>query len=352
MKVHSVPPDVWAVLEREPQITGKALSKITGRPARSCRRYVQHYRIGRARCGDSEVRVTSESLDSYVEFCLDDFLNEAPALVEKANQRDPVITFDRFDFNTKQPVAVIFPSCMHLGGRWTAYREFRQLFDRILDMPGIYWASLGDDIEGFLPQFRNARAKVEQLLGIDEQLIVLEHVLDKLYDKNKLLFGVEGQHSGEWMNAKYGYNPIKRMYLERGVPYFDGKGYAEFIVGAQTYNVAFSHKFKGNSIYNPSHPQARATRWDFPNADVVVMGDKHFPSVQQFPIYEFEVEAGHRQNPMVLLLQSGTAKTGPDPYTIKGWSRGRLGWPIVIFSADEHYVRWTWRLDDVEKFLM
>lgn len=37
-------------------------------------------------------------------------------------------------------------------------------------------------------------------------------------------------------------------------------------------------------------------------------------------------------------VQVGTAKTGPDPYTIKSWSPGTWEWPILIFRPDSHQI--------------
>lgn len=135
------------------------------------------------------------------------------------------------------------------------------------------------------------------------------------------------------------------------MPYYDGQVYLNFVVGDQTYRVAAAHEFKGHSQWNPSHPQAKALRFEYPNADVVVMGDKHFPSIQQFPAYLREYRAGNRPSPMVTLLQAGTAKTGPDPYTIRNWAAGYLGWPILVFDADQHRVRHTWYLEDAQAWL-
>lgn len=302
-----------------------------------------------------EQRVSSQKMDEWEEddseFDLDAFLEWAPHQVQQSYKLDPIITHDIMDFKTNDPVAVIFPSCMHLGGRFTAYEEFRNIFYRILDMPRIYWGSLGDDIEGFIEQFRDVKAISDQLLPVNRQYEILKAVLKRLDDKNKLLFGVGSQHGGDWTLRRTGNNPVKDIYLSFGRPFFDGRGYVKFNVGKQVYNVAFAHQFKGHSIYNPNHAQTRALLFDYPNADVVLMGDKHKPSVQQFAIFGDEVEAGNRPSPMVTLVMSGTAKTGPDPYTIRGWSKGVLGWPILIFMPDKHEIKFTWDLEDVEMWL-
>ena len=103
--------------------------------------------------GDNERHVTSEKMEAWehdeTEFDLDEFLEWAPRQVALADKEDPIITHDTLNFHTDQPIAVIFPSCAHLGGRFTAYETFRSILQRVLNMDRVYWGSLGDDIEGF-----------------------------------------------------------------------------------------------------------------------------------------------------------------------------------------------------------
>lgn len=292
-----------------------------------------------------------EEIEEEGDFDLKEFVRWAREEVRRAQLEDPIVTHDTFTFEGDKPVAAIFPSCMHLGGRYTMYEAFEEIFERVLTIPRLYWGSLGDDIEGFLAGFRDVKAVYDQLRPVPYQLEILREVLGKIAEHDKLLFGVSSQHGGKWLRKDTGKDPVKQLYLDMGVPYFDGMGYVKFLVGEQEYNVAFAHSFKGSSQWNPSHPQTRALRWNFPNADVVVMGDRHEPAVQQFPVYKHEFEAGNRKSAMALMLQSGTAKTGPDPYTIENWPTGTMGWPIVVFMPDEHKIKWSWDLDDIQYWL-
>ena len=242
---------------------------------------------------------------------------------------------------------------MHLGGRYTAYDEFKEVFQRALNIPHLYFAMMGDDIEGFPSYFFDVKAVQDQLIQRDRQLLLLEHVLDRINQANKLLYGTGSQHGGKWQEKKEGKNDVKDMYLHTfNVPFYDGAAYLTFKVGQEEYLVATAHEFPGNSQYNPSHPQKRALLTRFPNADIVVMGDKHTPAMQYQTVYTDEVDKGNRRGSGVWLLQSGTMKTGPDHFAVtNGYPRGEMGWPIAVFHPKFHCVEVTLSLGRVEQML-
>jgi len=354
---YPVPSDVYHYLVGNPTVSGAELARQTGLARRSAQRYRRKFLDGDAYPRTREQRVIAQSILEYEEaeeedsFDPYDFINLAPQLVRERQRKDPVITHDKFTLDVDHPIGVIFVSCMHLGGRYTAYEEFRDIYERALRIPNLYWGSLGDDIEGFLAQFPDQMAIIDQLIDVDHQYEVLEVVLSRLADMNKLLFGCGSQHGGKWESRSKGKNTVKDMYRDMHVPFFDGVGYVRFEIGQQTYFIALAHELPGYSQYNPNHSHARASRFRFPNAHVVVAGDKHFPAVQYYPAFVDEYLIGNRSTPYVWLLQSGTAKEGPDKYTVQNWPRGRLGWPIVIFYPNQDRIEVTMYLDRVEEIL-
>lgn len=265
---------------------------------------------------------------------------------------DPVITHETIRIPTDRPVALIFTSCAHLGSRYTFYEGFEAIFSRVLGLDRCYWLSLGDDVEGFLPGFPDGSAIVDQAVANPRaQRRMLAGVLDKLAVQGKLLCGCASQHGGDWVRKRTGDDPIKDLYLERHVPFFDGKGLIQLQVGTETYNLAVAHEFPGSSQYNKNHSQRRAALFDFPGADVVVQGDKHSYAVQEFSLPPFEFDAGLRATYTQWLVQVGTAKTGNDKYSIRGWSRGVLEWPVLIFRPDRHFIAHARDLSLVELML-
>lgn len=283
---------------------------------------------------------------------LETLFDLAKRMQQAIDSVDPVITHAERRFEGDSPVGILFVSCAHLGSRYTFYDEFLALFRRVLATPNLFWLSLGDDVEGFLASFPDASAVTDQAIANPKvQRAMLARILDKLAERGKLLAGCASQHGGDWIRRRTGDDPIKDLYLERDVPYFDGKRLFTLTVGEQTYQIALAHEFPGFSMWNPSHAQRRAGTFDFPSADVVVMGDKHKGAVQRLTLPPFEFDAGLRPSFVQWLVQVGTMKQGLDKYSIRGWSRGVLEWPILVFHPHEHYIEWTDNLTRAQMML-
>ncbi len=283
---------------------------------------------------------------------LDELFKLCRASRSVLNRVDPIVTHDTATFDDGASIGVIFVSCAHLGSRYTFYEEFERIFSRVLDTPRLHWLSLGDDVEGFLPGFRDGSAVTDQAIANPlVQRLMLARVLDKLAERGKLLAGCASQHGGDWYRKAVGEDPIKALYLARRVPFYDGKGLLTLKVGRQTYQVALAHSFPGSSIYNANHAQRRAGLFDFPSADVIVQGDKHRYAVTEMSLPPTEFDAGLRASYMQWLVQVGTAKAGLDKYSIRGWSRGVLEWPVLIFHADRHCIEYTRDLERASTLL-
>jgi len=284
------------------------------------------------------------------DFDLSEALDVADRLQGLMDSVDPIVTSAELFFPDK-PIAIMWTSCAHLGGRYTWHKGVREIFDKILEIPNLYVALLGDEIEGFLPGFRDASAVADQVLPVKIQRKMLAAYLKRWSDAGKVLFGCSSQHGGEWFESAVGLNPIKEEFHAARTPYFDGKGIAKLWVGQELYIAVVAHSFKGSSIYNPNHPQRRATLFDYPSADIAAMGDKHRYSVQHMSDRVDEYLAGLRSSPLVWHVQVGTAKTGPDPYTIRGWQHGYFSWPTLILYPDRHVVKQCFEIDDLEWLL-
>ena len=266
----------------------------------------------------------------------------ARANQDAVNKIDPILTHETIKLTAaKSPIGIIFTSCAHLGSRYVQHPEFAELLGKVLDTPRLYWCSLGDDTEGFTGFFDVASAHEQALADPKLQRKLLAHVLDKLAEHKKLLMGFASQHGSEWMRRKSGQDPIKNLYRERGVPYFEGQAYIKLVVGAQQYKLFGAHQLPGHSMYNRNHAHKRAALFKAPNADVIFQGDKHSYAVQEVSLDSWEYMHETPESPAPRkqwYVQVGTAKTGPDPYTIKSWSPGTWEWPILIFRPDSHQI--------------
>lgn len=354
MSKYPIPFKVYDYLELHFPTDTKTLQEEFDLAARTARRYIQHYREGTAaRSPRPILRLNrpSESAPEPEEFNLQEYIQIFRKLQQLNEEADPVTNIDYFEFETDQPVAITFASCMHLGSRYVEYELFEEVLEEILSIENLYFGSLGDDIEGYISSFRDAGAVESQLIPVKAQREILRNVLKMIVDQEKLLFGCGSQHGGDWEDKRSGLNPIKRMYLDLGVPFYDGTSYLKVQVGEEVYFIAVAHQFPGHSQWNPSHPQMRALRERFPMADVVVMGDKHSPVKQRVPAFPDEFHMGNRKSDYAWLLQAGTLKTGMDKFTIKRWATGMYGWPIVILYPKEHKVDVTFYFDEAQEKL-
>lgn len=269
---------------------------------------------------------------------LDDLIQAAALNQRLSDAVDPVYVKRSMRIETDKPIAILFSSCWHLGSRWVNHEAFRLFFERAIAMDRLYWFVLGDDVEGFV-NFFHARSNHEQALADPlVQREFLAQILDKIASQNRLLAGFAGQHGSDWAAKRSGEDPIKALYRARGVPFFDGKGYINLTVGAQHYRLFGSHKLPGHSQYNPNHAHKRAALYDTPLADLIFQGDKHTYAVQQIAVPSWQVIAEDRLSPTTWFLQVGTAKEGNDVYTIKSWSPGVWGWPIMLFHPTRHEI--------------
>ncbi len=262
---------------------------------------------------------------------------------------DPVITHLEKTIDTSRPVAILLAGCMQTGGRWTFHKMLRDKFAQMLSMPNVYVGLFGDEIENFRSgSFAGARSVMDQAIMPDKQKALWKLFMQRIGPRT--LWGMWSQHGAMW-DERDGHNTIKDTYLAHGIPYFDGMGYVKLTVGSETYNLAVSHEFPGSSMYNKTHPQKRALWQRFPNADAVIQADRHQYAVSEETAYGHEVLAGNRKSPFVYLIQIGTAKGGPDQYTIRGWERGVMEWPWLVLYPNEHTIKVTRHFEDVVQWL-
>lgn len=330
----------WSTIAQEEDMRPNVLRTLAGRHG------LTHQHDARASDDDPQFDINPPEPPT-----LEELFSAARENIRLTDSVDPILNHSTVSWK-RGPVAVIVVSCAHLGSRFTFYEQFDSIFRHVLDTPRLYWLSLGDDVEGFLPSFVDGSAVLEQaLVNPKVQRAMLAAVLDKLAERKKLLAGCSSNHGGAWARRKTGDDPIKDMYRERKVPFFDGKALLSLHVGEQEYHMGIAHSFPGSSMYNPVHAQRRAGLFDFPTADVIVQGHKHNYAVTEMSLPPHEYDAGLRASYIQWLVQVGTAKTGPDRYSMEGWARGVLEWPIMVFREDRHEVTVTRRLQTAQYLL-
>lgn len=287
-----------------------------------------------------------------VEFSWEEVYEVAERLADIAHRAQPAIVTATVHIPSNKPIAIMNTSDWHIGSRFMAYKTFRKILELSLQIPRLYWGVFGDEIDNFpldwLPP------AIMQVITPTTQKQIVHGIVDKLIEKNKLLFSFWSDHPA-FTERRTGENPMEPAYMGR-IPYFHGKGVIKLLLGkeeesAEEYVIYGAHQMKGRSIYNPNHPQMRALLWEVPQADFVVMGDKHQYAYSEFPHHDMAFLSGLHRNRIAHLLQVGTAKNGPDHYTIRGWTKGNFEWPIFVLYPGEHKIKRCYDFGDLEHFL-
>jgi hypothetical protein len=256
-------------------------------------------------------------------------------ILELHKRSDPYQQFLTIDYSqATKPIAMASASDLHLGGGFTDHPAIRDTMELVLATDNLFIGLAGDTIEGFIPGVKPAETVEQQVAPVKAQLKALEALTDELLDHDKLWYMSWGDHDAKWFEQTVGVNLVKMM-VQHKVPYFVGRATIRLLVGEQEYWLLVNHSERFNSQWNPIHPQRRAYERFFP-ADVCIAGHKHKPAFSRFVHYEELRRAGFNLGGPSFLVANGTFKTGPDPYTIRGWDRGVIGVPTLAFAPDEH----------------
>lgn len=276
----------------------------------------------------------------------------AELLAKLTNEMDPTITSTRIHIPTDKPIALMNVGDWHLGSRFVAYKTFRALLDVTLATERVYWANYGDESDNFPMDW--LPPAIQQVITPRSQRLLVNAITQQLIDKGKMLWSFWSNHHG-FTERRIGEDLLAPVFQDN-IPFFHGKGVVKLKIGAneataEEYVIYGSHEFKGSSMYNINHPQMRALLWEVPSADFVIMGDKHKYGYTEVSHHDNAFYAGLHKNHIAHLLQIGTAKTGPDHYTIRGWSAGMFEWPCFILYPDRHVIKRAYDFADLEHFL-
>jgi hypothetical protein len=263
-------------------------------------------------------------------------LDLAEALLEEVKKFDPYVEYFTIDMSdVKEPIAIAVAADLHLGGGFTDHAAIKETMEYILETPNLYMGLTGDSIEGFIPGNKPAAETVEQMaLSTKHQLAAARSLVEEAVMANTLMWMTWGDHDAKWFEQEIGLNSMKQQ-VHRLVPYFTGAGIIRLLLGSEEYFLLINHAFPGTSIHNPNYPQKKAYDKHFP-ADVTISAHLHKPAFQMFHHYDALRRVGLNAGGKSWLVQAGTFKTGPDPYTIRTWSRGILGVPTMVIQPNVH----------------
>jgi hypothetical protein len=232
--------------------------------------------------------------------------------------------FALIEFDTDQPLTVIFISDTHWGSWATDYERLRIITDEILGTPNLYVGLIGD-LEQMAIKLRNVLEVSDNVLPPELQHRFTESWLAEI--QHRVLFSTWDNHAVMREEAGAGYSRFADL-MKRQVIYHNGIGHPDIKVGGETYRLAVSHRFRGNSYLNPVHAQGRYKREEGQDRELIVQGDTHKPGL--FKGHHGRHEAVY-VNCGALQVDSGYAKRHFSLFT-------HAVYPCVTFYPDEHII--------------
>ncbi len=170
------------------------------------------------------------------------------------------------------PVCIVWLADLHLGGGGIDYPRVFEEARIVAETPGTWAATLGDLVDQFILG-RMAAERLETRLSIPDEWVLLRRYLRTLGPKLKVC--VRGNHES-WMGAISGVDYFREVVasIAPDVLYDAHDCRFRLQVGAHSWRVRVRHKWRGSSIYNPSHGIERAAKWD-QNFDIGVGAHTH-----------------------------------------------------------------------------
>jgi hypothetical protein len=170
-----------------------------------------------------------------------------------------------------EPIGIAWVSDLHLGNGHTNYKAIRDDTKLIASTDGMYAIFHGDATDNWI---------VGKLQALQRGQAVSKKMEDKLFVdwvhtiKHKLLAWCSGNHD-EWTTKLAGWEPAKEILKDLNVLYDPYQIHFTLKHGNTNRSVLVRHKWKGGSIYNPTHSiETGWERGDIP-FDIGVGGHTH-----------------------------------------------------------------------------
>ena len=180
----------------------------------------------------------------------------------------------------EEPYGLVFLSDLHFGSPHTDYRQARLDAEVIRDTPGMYAVFHGDGIDNWIIP-KMAGLQRGQAVDFDDEWALLRRWLSILGDK--LIIVVAGNHDN-WTYTLGGIDFLQNL-VDPAIFYDPQQILFTVSSGEHQLRVCVRHKWRGQSILNPTHGMERAAR-DI-DADVYVGGHTHIATLaRQFSVRE------------------------------------------------------------------
>jgi len=308
-------------------------SNSTGRKLRSIKQIASNMSFGKIwkrHTTDPERRKLSHVIPDFTKK-LTKKVDPIKTLVqasERVERHQTDQDYQKIAIKTSKPIAVMNAADLHFGGLDVAYDSLLEHTRFLFEQDNFYIRLFGDDIN--LMIMHGTTSARHDGWTPEEQITWLESFVDECLKRGKIISMGSGNHSDEFTERNAGFGLV-RMVMKNKVPYFRGIGYADLVVGSQTYPIGFVHKTRFNSFMNPLHGNKRLQQMHAelfgasrPICREYITAHTHYPA--------FSVE-GNLPDERIWYIKCGTFKTN-DLYSQRYFGQGRIGVPTTVYHPD------------------
>lgn len=187
-------------------------------------------------------------------------------------QREATITITPEYEHT--PLFIWFLCDSHIGNVFVDYPRFFADYDTVKKTPHFAMVGNGDEVDHFCIDMGKASQGVyEAAINPEQQARFLRELLKTLDEAGKLLSFSFGNHN-EW-SKKVGYKFENTWLADFDAPILNCGGVLTIKYGKQTYRLAMSHSYWGNSKKNPTNALKNFRDFEYPDADAYFLGHTH-----------------------------------------------------------------------------
>ena len=240
----------------------------------------------------------------------------------------------RFDTG---PVMLAMIGDQHIGNGGTNVKRIFEEQKTILQTPGAYVWQMGDVVDNFIVG-RLKEQNMKPSAPIWEQWQLAQEYMDRWDDRMVAFVG--GNH-GAWTMSETQID-YRRDICPDGVLYDGDDIRATVTVGSAEYEIWARHKWRGHSIYNPTHGQERAMRFADPDPDIFVGAHTHEGSMFREVIHEGRRKAA---------VQIGTYKLHDDHAREQGYPESDGSTACTLILHDDGSFHGMADLDAAKRYM-
>ena len=270
-----------------------------------------------------------------------EFLRHAQRLEGKFDFGVKEATFHPIPEYPNAPIAIWHGTDIHYGSIHTNYDLLVRHLEIAENTPNFYIIFNGDDVDNFNTIGKWATGVYENPISPQRQAQAWIANIEELAEKGKIAVMSYGNHNNFTEPVGLDWLEVFARNIKTNI--FTSGGLLHLLHGEQHYPIAITHRYWGNSKLNPTLMGKRLMEYEYPEAEVFLLGHTHQSEILKF-------DRGGKKR---LISIGGTYKLD-DRWARKQGISGRGGTPghAILFYPYEHKFIGFDNIEDAQRILM